>query len=105
MDFAARTVTLLRDVLVSPFYMSVTWLLNKILGSFSLYVGIEHKEMPPEPDCSLCEDWIIFMALAVFVLYSWALTIVIVDAIFITLRERRAGATVVLKVKKKRKKK
>ena len=84
--------------------MTVTWLLNKILGSFSLYVGIEHKEMPPEPDCSLDMDWIPLIVLAVLLLYSMACTIVIVDAIFTTLEERRAGATaekppVVLKVK------
>ena len=65
MEAASRTLLVLREgaeLLISPFYWSVTWLLNRILGHFKPYVGIEYVEQPP--DCDVFEDWVPVMATA-----------------------------------------
>ena len=61
-EAASKTLVGIREgaaLLIKPFYWSVTWLLNRILGSFTLYVGIEYEEQPP--DCGLYGDWISVM--------------------------------------------
>ena len=74
--------------LFGPMYKSVTWLLNQILGHFIPYVGIGSNyplmrvyQLPPwEPDCSVLMDWLLVVILAFLLLYSMAITFIIMEA-------------------------
>ena len=87
-EVTVSTLSFLRDELLRPLYMSVTWMLNKLLGCFSPYIGIEqsyplmltHELSPPEPDCSILMDWIPFVALVFGIFYSLAIMIIVVEA-------------------------
>ena len=79
---ASRALTVLQDrlfIVINPFYRSVTWLLNQILGSFSLYVGIERKLDPP-PDSSIFVDWIPVFAMALLFLVYVAIIFFLVES-------------------------
>ena len=70
LETASSTFLAVRDrakLLLKPFYWSVTWLLNRILGNFQLYVGIGYEEVPP--DCDAFEDWISIMATALMMFF------------------------------------
>ena len=85
-----EAATFVRDGLLGPLYISVTWMLNKILGHFSPYIGLEHKPdyplmriygLPPwEPDCSLLIEWLLVVALVLVFFYSLAITFFILEA-------------------------
>ena len=83
-----EAISFVQEGLLGPLYRSVTWLLNEILGSFIPYVGIEHNyplmriyELPPwEPDCSMLMDWALVVALGCLLFYSFALTLIILEA-------------------------
>lgn len=91
--FLSKSASFVRERLLGPVYLSVTWMLNKILGHFSPYVGVEYKknyplmkvyQFPPwEPDCSLLMDWVLVIALGFIFFYSLAIA-------FYILRTRRA---------------
>ena len=75
LEAASRTLLGIREgakLVLSPFYWSVTWLLNQILGSFTLYVGIGHEE-PPDSDVS--EDWPPVVATALMLFFILAIVI------------------------------
>ena len=86
-EVTSRSLSYLREELVRPLFWNVTWMLNKILGSFRPYVAIGQNyplmriyELPPwEPDCSMLKDWIPVVALVLCFLYSLALIMIILE--------------------------
>ena len=75
MKAASATLLVLREktqLLLTPFYWSVTWLLNRILGHFTPYVGIEYKE---PPDSDMFEDWGAVMATVLMMFFILAMII------------------------------
>ena len=78
---ASKTLLVLREgveLLTRPFYWSVTWLLKQILGSFELYIGIEHVEQPP--DCDVFEDWTSVMVILLMMFFILAMIFFFVES-------------------------